>query len=79
MQRCTQETTFELEQLMGDGSWSKVYQTKEEAEYGCPVPVSFELPQEAIAYAKRYVSKSSKNYRVVKVDTSILRTILSPE
>lgn len=41
---------YQLEQKMGDGSWSRVYQTKEEADYETPAYVSFQTKEEAEAF-----------------------------
>lgn len=43
---------YQLEEKMGDGSWSRVYQTKEEADYEQPCYVFRETKDEIREYAE---------------------------
>ena len=42
---------YQFEEKMGGGSWSRVYQTKEEADYETPRYVSFVSEADARAFA----------------------------
>jgi hypothetical protein len=68
---------YQLEEKMGDGKWSRVTQTKEEADYESPSYVSFPTAHAAREYGNTDVQRWSKGgiergvVRVVVVTTTV--------
>lgn len=66
------DVEYQLEQKMGDGSWSRVYQTKEEADYETPCYVRFATKQ----LAREYVAANGAGrYSADAIERGVVRLI----
>ena len=63
---------YQLEEKMGDGKWSRVYETKEEADYESPSYKSFPTAE----LAREYANKGSLRWSAGALDRKVVRVVV---